>query len=84
MKDKDSTPIEHPGLISQDGGPIEPVYLVHAEGEPCMDGGRYESGELEKWKGSDGRLRVRRVSASSSVGASRAYGAAYDGIDWGN
>jgi hypothetical protein len=88
MKDgKDNDKLhECPVMISETcGGPLEPAFAVSGEGDPHIRTGHYPPGEIQKWTGSDGIKRIRHVRTSgASVGASAAYSAGYEQLDWGN
>lgn len=84
MSDDDAT--GHDGMLYADDGSVEPARMYHGVDEDCPVGigrVRIDPDQYTTWRDADGRPCLRR-GESVSVGASRAYGAKYNAIDWGN
>lgn len=85
----DEKPKVHLGVYNPtDGGPSEPVNIVHGANEPCQPVGTVETTDINdptKWHSweQDGIRHIRR-NTGTSVGYSRSYSNNYDDIDWGN
>jgi len=78
------TPRSKTGCLYHKDGSIEPArfyYGDHEEDPPHV--ARIDSKHYTTWIEDDGTVGIRHGS-SISIGASAAYSANYDALDWGN
>jgi hypothetical protein len=77
-------PLSKTGLLRHHDGTIEPArfyYGEHEEDPPNRT--RIDPEQHTTWVENDGTVGIRR-GTSISVGATSAYSAHYDDVDWGN
>lgn len=86
MSDKiDATTHVHGGSLHQDDGTSRRARFYFGDGEDApRDAERIDPSAYATWVEDDGAIGIRRGNASVSVGASPAYAAKYDDVDWGN
>lgn len=79
-----STPRTKTGLLHHDDGSVEPARFYYGDHEDDPPNRmRIDPAHHSTWVESDGAVGIRRGTAVS-VGASPAYSANYDAVDWGN
>lgn len=72
------------GLLRHDDGSVEGARFYYGENEePPPDRTRIDPNNYATWLEADGAVGIRR-GTSVSIGASPAYSANYDALDWGN
>jgi hypothetical protein len=72
------------GLLRHEDGRVEQARFYYGEGEdPPPDHSRLDPSRHATWLEHDGTVGIRR-GTSVSVGATPAYAANYDALDWGN
>ena len=78
------TPRSKSGLLHHEDGSVEPArfyYGDHEEDPPSRT--RLDPNHYATWVEDDGTVGIRR-GTSVSIGATPAYSANYDAVDWGN
>lgn len=79
-----STPRSKAGLLRHDDGSVEPARFYYGDHEDDPPNRmRIDPAHYSTWVENDGAVGIRR-GTSVSVGATAAYSASYDTIDWGN
>lgn len=78
------TPRSKAGFLSHEDGRVEAArfyYGEHEEDPPSRT--RLDPSHYATWIEDDGTIGIRR-GTSVSIGATHAYSANYDAVDWGN
>jgi hypothetical protein len=79
-----ATPRSKTGLLNYRDGRVEPARFYYGEGETApLNRTQIDPEHHATWVEDDGTIGIRRGTAVS-IGASAAYSASYDAIDWGN
>jgi hypothetical protein len=78
------TPRSKSGLLRHEDGSVEPARFYYGDQEQDPpDRTRIDPAHYATWIEDDGAVGIRR-GTSISVGATAAYSANYDALDWGN
>jgi hypothetical protein len=73
------------GMLHHDDGTACPARFYFGEDEAApLDRERIDPRTCAMWVEDDGAIGIRRSASSVSVGATPAYAAKYDDVDWGN
>lgn len=79
-----ANPRSKTGLLTHDDGRVERARFYYGDDESCPPPrSTIDPEKHATWVEDDGTIGIRR-GTSVSVGATPAYGAGYDTVDWGN
>jgi hypothetical protein len=85
VSSKDGVARARVGSIHHDDGVVRPARFYYGDDEAAPhDNERIDPSAYATWVEDDGAIGIRRGTSSVSVGATPAYAAKYDEVDWGN